>query len=147
MSASSSSKVTLAPGPDAVAQALGWLEAIAERECWPPRPTFGLTLSLDEALTNVLSYAFAEPPSPAGRPRIELDCRQTDTHFLVELRDNGRPYDPTTKESPALAASLDEAEPGGHGLRLMHHYLDRLDYRQEQGWNVLTMAVRRDGDD
>lgn len=154
MNASSSLKLALAPGPEAVAKALGWLEAIADQQGWAPATTFGLTLSVDEALTNVLSYAFdgdggtddgANEDHPAGSPHIELSCRETDSHIVVELRDNGQPYDPTSRQTPPTAASLDEAEIGGHGLRLMHHYLDRFDYRYEQGWNVLTLGVRRGG--
>ena len=126
----------------AVPLALQWLESLAEQQGWPPRTTFGITLSLDEALTNVVSYAF-DPPGTAGTPAIRLDCRTTDTHIELVLRDNGRPYDPTAGDPPPLVACLDEAEFGGHGVRLMLHYLESLTYQRQGSWNCLTLTMHR----
>ena len=126
----------------AVPLALQWLETLAEHQDWAPRTTFGLTLSLDEALTNVVSYAF-DPPGPPDAPAIHLHCRANETHIELELRDNGRPYDPTAGDPPPLVACLDEAEVGGHGVRLMLHYLDTLSYRRDDGWNCLTLVMQR----
>ncbi|MGX5658545.1 ATP-binding protein [Castellaniella ginsengisoli] len=124
----------------AVPLALQWIEDIAERLQWPARVTFGLTLSLDEALTNVLSYAF-DPPGPDA-PAIAVSCQADGARIKIELRDNGRPYDPTAGDPPPLVACLDEAYIGGQGVRLMRHYLDTLAYRRQDGWNCLTMVMK-----
>lgn len=129
----------LSPDAQAVPRAVQWLESIADREGWPPKSAFALTLCLDEALTNVVSYAFDPPPEAS--PAVALSCRRDGTRIHLDLRDNGRPYDPTSAQSPPLAASLDEANIGGHGVRLMRHYLQDLAYRRENGWNCLTMTV------
>lgn len=128
--------------PGAVPLALQWLESLAEQQDWAPRTTFGLTLSLDEALTNVVSYAF-DPPGTTAAPAIHLACRTDDARIELELRDNGRPYDPTAGDPPPLVACLDEAEVGGHGVRLMRHYLDSLAYRRDNDWNCLTLVMLR----
>jgi serine/threonine-protein kinase RsbW len=57
------------------------------------------------------------------------------------IEDDGVPFDPTAQESPALATSLDEAHVGGHGLRLMRHYLHRMLYRRAPDRNVLLLEV------
>jgi anti-sigma regulatory factor (Ser/Thr protein kinase) len=128
----------LIPDEQALPQALQWIEGIAEREGWPARAAFALTLCLDEALTNIVSYAF---DAPADAPAVALSCRRAGPEIQLELRDNGRPYDPTVAEPPALAASLDDAEIGGHGVRLMRHYLQDFAYRREGDWNCLTMTL------
>lgn len=125
----------------AVPQALEWLETIADRQGWPPRMTFGLTLCLDEALTNIVSYAFS-PTTDEVRPAITTSCRITADTVALTLCDNGRPYDPTAGDPPPLVACLDEAQPGGHGVRLMRHYLNELSYQRQAGWNCLTMVMR-----
>lgn len=125
----------------AVPLALQWIEGLAGRLDWPARIAFGLALSLDEALTNVVSYAFT-PPGP-GTPAITVSCQADDTCVRVELRDNGRPYDPTADEPPPLVTCLDDARVGGHGIRLMRHYLDGLDYRRQDGWNCLTLVMKK----
>ncbi|MFP3740737.1 hypothetical protein SB860_38505, partial [Burkholderia sp. SIMBA_019] len=58
----------LVPDAHAVASAMQWIEAIGERDAWSPKLSFGLSLSLAEALTNIVSYAFDDPllaPDPA----------------------------------------------------------------------------------
>ena len=108
------------PAPGATAAALAWLEALGERAGWPPRALMALTLCADEALANVALHA----RTPGGEPaRLWLACG------------------PTAQESPALATSLDEAHVGGHGLRLMRHYLHRMLYRRIPDRNVLLLEV------
>lgn len=141
MSADSHDTLDLPADPGAMPLALHWIETLAKRQGWSPRVTFGLTLSLDEALTNVLSYAF-DPPGTADTPAIAVSCRADDRRIELELRDNGRPYDPTAGDPPPLVAGLDEAEVGGHGVRLMRHYLDTLAYRHQDGWNCLTLVMK-----
>ena len=130
--------LALHPDLRAIPQALQWLEDIAVRESWPARAIFGLTLCLDEALTNVISYAF-DPP--VAEPAINVSCSSSEGRIVLELSDNGRPYDPTIGEPPPLASSLDDALIGGHGVRLMRHYLHEMTYRREAEWNRLNMVV------
>ena len=131
-------QLALFPDLHAVPQALQWLENIALRENWPAREVFGLTLCLDEALTNVISYAF-DPP--VAEPAIHVACQVSEGRIVLALRDNGRPYDPTVGEPPPLANNLDDALIGGHGVRLMRHYLHDMIYRREAGWNHLNMII------
>lgn len=132
----------LAPDQHAVAAAMQWLEGIAEREAWPPKLNFGLSLSLDEALTNIVSYAFDDPAQAGSPPRVALSCQCGDEWIALDIVDNGRPYDPTTAPPPPLAATLDDAEIGGHGVRLMQHYLHELRYARSDGRNRLTLIAR-----
>lgn len=134
----------LVPGVDTVSRAIQWLEDIAQRETWPARVRFGLTLSMDEALTNVLSYAFVAGVPTGDAPAIELRCERDESERCVEIADNGRPYDPTAWSPAPLATTLDDATPGGQGVRLMRHYLKDLRYRRDGEWNRLTLVAQHD---
>ena len=136
-------EIELVPAMEHVAAAVHWLENLATQEDWPVRTTFGLTLSVDEALTNVVSYAFSDSgddPLPVA-PSLHLTCQSTPQGIVVEIRDNGRPFDPLGVIVEPLAQSLDEATAGGHGLRLMHHYLKSMSYARQEGWNTLTLVA------
>ncbi|ARP81984.1 hypothetical protein CAL12_14965 [Bordetella genomosp. 8] len=149
--AEASDTLRLVPGHDSVGPAMQWLEAIADRESWPARSRFALTLGMDEALTNVLSYAFgateadaASTPTDAAAaaaPAVVLAYRRLGDDLYLEIADNGRPYDPTAWSPAPLARTLDEAMPGGQGVRLMRHYLKDLRYRRDDGWNRLTLVA------
>lgn len=129
---------------DAVAQALGWLESAGQKLQWPARTRFKLQLCLDETLTNVTLYGF-----PADRPAHEPACvrlalRQEGQRLNLVIADNGVAFDPTAQSSRPLDASLDDATIGGHGLRLMRHYLEDIRYERRDGWNHLELIAMLD---
>lgn len=139
--ASRSDTLRLIPGHDSVSPAMQWLEAIAERDAWPARTRFALTLAVDEALTNVLSYAFGEDAAASDAPAVELAYQRDGADLCVEIADNGRAFDPTVWSPTPLAQTLEDATPGGQGLRLIRHYLKDLRYRRDGGWNRLTLVA------
>jgi anti-sigma regulatory factor (Ser/Thr protein kinase) len=140
--ASQPDTLRVVPDSNAVALATQWLEAIAEREEWPPKLGFGLVLSLDEALTNIVSYAFAGGTTDGEAPSVTLSLRREGADLLLEIADNGQPYDPTLAALSPMATGLDDAQIGGHGLRLMRHYLKDLAYCHEHGCNHLTLIAQ-----
>jgi len=122
-----------------IASAMAWLEIIGERDQWPPRLSFSLALGLDEALTNIVTYAFVD--HPVVEPGIQLRVKSDGRQVSVQIVDNGVAFDPTKFPPAELATSLDDAEIGGHGMRLMLHYLDKIDYARIADRNQLTLLA------
>jgi len=142
--------LTLAPDGHTVKSATQWLEAIGDRENWSPALTFALTLSLDEALTNIVSYAFQITDDAGGNHRTNArstPCVIFLRHTLlpaqvrIDIIDNGRPYDPTRSITPPLTDSLEHARLGGHGLRLIRHYVSEISYVRRDLENCLTLIA------
>ena len=127
------------PSPAGLSSALAWLEGLAERDGWPARTLFALTLCADEALTNLISYASA--PAGGAPLQLRLECTRSCSGVRLSIEDNGAVFDPTAQASPALAASLEEAQVGGHGLRLMRHYLHALHYQRQNERNTLVLEA------
>lgn len=124
--------------PEATGTALAWLEALGEQAHWPHRARTSLLLCADEALANIALHA----RTPTGDPaRIELFCGPTEHGIALRIEDDGAAFDPTVQASPALAASLEDADIGGHGLRLMRHFLRQMLYLREGQRNVLLLEV------
>lgn len=136
--------LSLTPAPDAVPQALAWLEAVAQQQQWSSRTAFKLGLCLDEALSNIVMYGFKAQRNPAEDPLIELSILSDGYLFSLEIIDNGAAFDPVQNESRELAESLDEADIGGHGLRLMRHYLHDIEYHHANGRNHLRLTASTD---
>lgn len=134
--------LSLTPGPDTLPQALAWLEDVAQQQQWAPRTAFKLGLCLDEALTNILTYAFQDENRKAAH--IALSVQADGTLLALDIVDNGAPFDPTQTQSPQLAASVDDAAIGGHGLRLMRHYLQDIQYRRSNEQNHLRLTAAPD---
>jgi serine/threonine-protein kinase RsbW len=122
-----------------IAPAMAWLEAIADRDAWPPRLSFGMGLSLDEALTNIVSYAFVG--HPVADPNIRLSVTRSGTHVSLKIVDNGLAFDPTQIPPIESPTSLDDAGIGGHGMQLMRHYMDKIEYSRVADTNQLTLRA------
>ncbi|MFS8035417.1 ATP-binding protein [Xanthobacter sp. AM11] len=124
-----------------ITEATSWLAAVADAEGWPDATRFALELSLEEALTNVVSYAFKGLDTV---PRIRIECyRFPGGQVGVQLIDNGMPFDPTTVSEPVVPDSIEDAKIGGHGVQLMRNFLETLSYAREGGENRLTLVAAR----
>ena len=117
-----------------------WVEARCQEGGLSGELTFKLMLAIEEAATNVVSYAFAEMPPP-HRIQIRIDI---DGHrCIAEVIDNGRPFDPSAAPPPDLTGPLDERDPGGLGIHLIRNMADRIEYRREDGQNRLRIETAR----
>jgi serine/threonine-protein kinase RsbW len=102
---------------------------------------FNLQLAVDEACSNIIKYAYAAAET-SGEKKIRIRCSRRDGAIAVEIKDRGKPFDPTTAAPPDLEASLDEREIGGLGIYFMKKLTDEISYAYKDGQNVLTMVVR-----
>ena len=138
--------LSLTPGPHAIPQALAWLESVAEQQHWAPRMAFKLQLCLDEALTNIVTYGFDSHSERAAAGHIAISVISQGQQLALDIVDNGVAFDPTQSQPGRLAASLDDATVGGHGLRLMHHYLADIQYRRVNDQNHLRLTAAPEPD-
>lgn len=97
-------------------------------------------LSLEEHLANILSYG----RHPFDKATILIRFSIENNEISVEVHDAGIPFDPTSHPAPDLAFPLDERPVGGLGIHLMRQFMDRLEYRREEGRNVLIMHKNLD---
>ncbi len=130
--------LSLTPGPDTLTEALEWLRMLALRHDWPQDAGYKLCLCLDEALNNVLQHGGL----PIGRTgAITLTVLQGADTLALDLVDAGPAFDPTTQTVAPLAPSIQEAPIGGHGLRLMRHFLQDIQYSRTGGHNRLRLIL------
>ena len=119
------------------------VEDLGIREGWEAGLIFKVNLILDELATNIVSYG-----GTAGRrgPEIEIDILCREEEVVIEIRDDGRPFNPLNDAPPAprIGGDTAAAPVGGLGLQLVKSMVDSLSYRHEDGLNQVTMIARRD---
>ena len=92
-------------------------------------------MHFNDPVVNVMNYAF-----PKGkRSTILLEVVADADTLTFELRDEGKPFDPTAQEEVDTALVATEMRIGGLGIHLMRTYMDELIYERQNGQNVLTM--------
>lgn len=124
-----------------VSRAIEWLETAGRDAQWPTRTLYKLRLCLDETLTNVTMYAYAGMAEAPPEPRVKLRLKGGAKRVVLDIFDNGKAFDPTAQTPRELDATLDDAQIGGHGLRLMQHYLESIHYEREGDWNHLELVA------
>ena len=102
---------------------------------------FNLQLAVDEACSNIITYGYAHAATAEER-KIRIRCSRHDGTIAVEIKDRGKPFDPTTVAPPDLEASLEERQIGGLGIYFMKKVTDAISYAYKNGQNVLTLVVQ-----
>lgn len=94
-----------------------------------------IELSLHEICVNIALYAY-----PEGRPgEMTVRVWRDGGDLLIEVRDQGAPFDPVRKKDPDLRLKLRCGTPGGLGVYFYKTLMDGLSYRRSRGRNVLTL--------
>lgn len=103
---------------------------------------FKLRLSIEEAVENVVRYAY---DGGIGWLEAGTTLDQDSLMLTIELRDAGVPFNPLEKEDPDVTLSAEDRKIGGLGIFLCKKMMDSIEYRYEDGNNVLTMTKKVQG--
>ena len=100
-----------------------------------PELNFNLNLVLEEAVSNVILYAY----SKEVQKEITLLANISDNNLIFVLTDSGKEFDPTKVPDADVTLSAEEREIGGLGIFLIRQIMDTVEYQRIDGKNVLTM--------
>jgi serine/threonine-protein kinase RsbW len=96
-----------------------------------------IDLVMEEILVNIFSYAY---PDHLGD--VDVGCRLADDgKLLVEVADQGVPYNILSREDPDLKAGIEERKIGGLGVFFVKQFIRDIRYRREGGRNILTLPI------
>ena len=114
------------------------VDAFCEANEVSPDVAYPVNLSLDEILTNTISYGYDDGETH----RIEITVRLEAEALVVVIVDDSSAFDVTAAPEPDIEASLDERQVGGLGLFLVHQMMDNVEYERVDGRNVVTLTKR-----
>ena len=98
--------------------------------------SYAVNLAIDEILTNTIEYGYEDDE----RHRIEVIVRVEEGSLVVVIVDDSMPFDLGIAPERDLDASLEDTALSGLGLFLVHQMMDSVDYRREDGCNVVTLV-------
>ena len=112
-----------------------FLNGIFERENLDMSMLPQIDLALEEAVTNIIMYAYPE----GEKGTAELTVEVADGQISATLIDSGTPFNPLQQQEANLDVSLEERKIGGLGIHLIKEIMDVVEYAYEDGRNVLKM--------
>ena len=102
----------------------------------PMKAQMQIDVAVEELFVNVASYAYAPG---TGEVTIRIGTEQDSGMVDITFEDGGIPYDPLAKKDPDVTLSAAERQIGGLGIFMVKKSMDDMQYRYENGKNILTI--------
>ena len=102
----------------------------------PMKAQMQIDVAIDELFGNIVRYAY---PKITGDATVRFDFDKETRTVSVTFMDEGIPFNPLAKNDPDVTASAEERAIGGLGIFLVKKTMDQMEYRYENGKNVLTI--------
>ena len=110
-------------------------EKLEALEC-PVKTQCQIDVAIDELFGNIARYAYA-PETGDATVRFEFD--EEKRLISVTFLDCGIPFNPLEKADPDISIPAAERKIGGLGIYLVKKSMDRIEYRHENGMNILQI--------
>ena len=115
-----------------------FVEEIGEEFSLSPAVVFNLTLVLEEAVVNVINYAYPKEEHES----IYLSARLHEGSIVLVLTDTGVEFDPTLAPEADITLSAEERPIGGLGIFLIRQIMNEVKYERIDGKNILTLEKK-----
>jgi sigma-B regulation protein RsbU (phosphoserine phosphatase) len=119
-----------------------WTQAQATALNIPPDLLRKINLALEEWLVNIISYAYTD----TSEHTIELRLWHSADEIIIDVMDDGQPFDPTAQAEVDISMPLEHRRIGGLGVHFIRKTMDRFAYRRENGCNIVTLAKNITGE-
>lgn len=119
---------------DEVAKLSDFIKTVSEELNLEPSWAFQLRLAVEEAVVNIIQYAY---PDPEGGS-IEVQVSSDERSLTIVIIDSGVPFDPTG-DAPLPPK---EGQRGGWGIPLMLQLMDTVNYQRYNNQNILTLTKK-----
>ena len=113
-----------------------FIEELGEELNLTPDLVFNLNLVLEEAVSNVILYAYPKEESQ----EISLSAKMSGSNLVFVLTDSGKEFDPTQAPDADITLSAEERQIGGLGIFLIRQIMNTVEYQRIDGKNILTLG-------
>ena len=130
--------IILANDISEISKLAAFIDEVGETFELAPDVVFNLNLVLEEAVVNVINYAYPKEE----HQYIYLSAHLHDDSIVFVLTDTGKEFDPTLAPEADITLSADEREIGGLGIFLIRQIMNEVKYERIDGKNVLTLEKK-----
>lgn len=115
-----------------------FIEEVGDEFSLAPDLVFNLTLVMEEAVVNVINYAYPKEE----HEKIYVSARLHGGSIIMVIADNGKEFDPTLAPEADITLSAEERPIGGLGIFLIRNIMNEVKYERIEGRNILTLEKK-----
>lgn len=130
--------IILANDISEISRLADFVEEIGNDFSLTPDIVFNLNLVLEEAIVNVINYAYPKEEHQS----IYLSARLHEGSIILVLTDTGKEFDPTMAPEADVTLSAEDRQIGGLGIFLIRQIMNEVRYERIEGKNVLTLEKK-----
>jgi anti-sigma regulatory factor (Ser/Thr protein kinase) len=112
------------------------IEDLAEKWELPHDLAMNINLVIEEALTNIIFYAFTDINKHEIKMSVSLNNNK---RLRIKITDSGIPFNPLAQQQPDITLPVEERPVGGLGIFLISQIMDRMHYSRHNNQNILTL--------
>lgn len=112
------------------------IEELAEKWELPHELAMNINLVIEEALTNIIFYAFTDINKHEIKMSVSLNSKK---RLRIKITDSGIPFNPLARQQPDITLPVEERPVGGLGIFLISRIMDRMHYSRQNNQNILTL--------
>lgn len=115
-----------------------WLHNACGSMALPEPVSMNLDLCANEAVANIINYAYKDHDRHEIHMRLELLENQA---LCLTIKDDGMPFNPFESLPPAPFDKIENAKIGGLGIHLIRSLMDECNYRRSENKNIVTLSA------
>jgi serine/threonine-protein kinase RsbW len=111
------------------------IEALADKWNLPMPLVMNINLVVEEALSNIIFYAFSDNK----KHKIRMSFLLKKNLLTIRITDSGKAFDPTAQLQPDISLPAVERPIGGLGIFLISKIMDMVYYTRKNNRNTLIL--------
>lgn len=115
----------------------GWFKFAGENNL-PSQFIHDVSLALEEVVSNIILYGYEDKTIH----QITVCLNLNNEGLCVQITDDGRDFNPLEYPTPDMKEPISARGIGGLGIHIVRKVMAGLEYRREQGKNILTMKKK-----
>ena len=115
-----------------------FVDEVGEEFSLAPDVVFNLNLVLEEAVVNVINYAYPKEEHQS----IYLSATLHEDSIVFVLTDTGKEFDPTSAPEADITLSAEDRPIGGLGIFLIRQIMNEVKYERIDGKNILILEKK-----
>ena len=129
-------EITLPATLENLASVQSFIEEELEAADCPVKAMMQISIAVEEIYVNIARYAYNPE---VGEATVRCAVGDDPLQVTIQFLDSGRPFDPLAKPDTDTSLSAEERDIGGLGILMVKKSMDDVQYRYEDGCNILTL--------